>query len=148
MERGEVDGYPSIFWSSLASTRPDWIKNKMVKFIVQYGPEKEADLPDVPYAPDFVKNPDDKALFEAAYGPLAAGRPFLMPPEVPADRLAAMRKAFMDTFRDEAFKADAKAANLIVDKPRSGEELQAQIARAYQAPPQVIARLRKIANPE
>ncbi len=148
IERGELDSYGVTFWSSLTSTKQQWLRDKKINILVQYGPEKEADLPDVPYAPDFVKNPDDKALFEAAYGPLAAGRPFLMPPEVPADRLAAMRKAFMDTFRDEAFKADAKAANLIVDKPRSGEELQAQIARAYQAPPQVIARLRKIANPE
>lgn len=147
IERGELDSYGVTFWSSLTSTKQQWLRDKKINILVQYGPEKEADLPDVPYAPDLVKNADDKALFEAAYGPLAAGRPFLMPPEIPADRLAAMRKAFMDTFVDPAFQAEAKAANLIVDRPRSGEELQAQIARAYKVSPQIIERLRKIANP-
>ena len=148
IERGELDSYGVTFWSSLTSTKQQWLRDKKINILVQYGPEKEADLPDVPYAPDLVKNPEDRALFEAAYGPLAAGRPFLMPPDIPADRLAAMRKAFMDTFRDAAFQAEAKAANLIVDKPLSGEALQAQIARAYNASPQVIERLRKIANPQ
>lgn len=147
IERGELDTYGVTFWSSLTSTKQQWLRDKKINILVQYGPEKEDDLPDVPYAPDLVKNPEDKALFEAAYGPLAAGRPFLMPPEIQADRLAAMRKAFMDTFKDPEFQADAKSANLIVDKPRSGEQLQAEIARAYKVSPQIIERLRKIAQP-
>lgn len=147
IERGELDSYGVTFWSSLTSTKQQWLRDKKINILVQYGPVKEDDLPDVPWAPDLVKNADDRALFEAAYGPLAAGRPFLMPPEIPADRLAAMRKAFMDTFNDEAFKGEAKVANLIVDRPRSGETLQAEIARAYQASPAVVERLRKIANP-
>ncbi len=147
IERGELDSYGVTFWSSLTSTKQQWLRDKKINILVQYGPVKEDDLPEVPWAPDLVKSPDDKALFEAAYGPLAAGRPFLMPPEIPADRLAAMRKAFLDTFNDEAFKGDAKAANLIVDRPRSGETLQAEIARAYKVSPAIIERLRKIANP-
>ena len=147
VERGEIDTYGLTMWSSLISTKQQWLRDKKIRILLQYGPERDADLPDVPYAPDLVKNPEDRLLFEAAYGPLAAGRPFLMPPDIPADRLAAMRAAFMKTFRDGAFQADAKAVNLLVDKPRSGEQLQEEIARAYRAPPNVIERLRKIANP-
>jgi tripartite-type tricarboxylate transporter receptor subunit TctC len=147
IERGELDSFGVTFWSSLTSTKQQWLRDKKVNILVQYGPVKEEELPDVPWAPDMVKNADDRALFEAAYGPLAAGRPYLMPPEIPADRLAAMRKAFMDTFVDEAFKADAKASNLIVDRPRSGVLLQEEIARAYRVSPAIVERLRKIANP-
>jgi hypothetical protein len=113
---------------------------------VQYGPEKEASLPDVPYGPDLVKSEDDKLLFEAAYAPLAAGRPFVAPPEVPADRLAALRQAMLDTYKDPEFLAEAEKQQLQVDHPTSGEKLQAQIARVYQMPQRIGDRLRKIAQ--
>jgi tripartite-type tricarboxylate transporter receptor subunit TctC len=148
MERGEVDGYPSVFYSALTSTRPTWLPEKKVKLLVQVGLEKERNLPDVPAALDLVRTPEDKALVEAGAGPLGAGRPFLMPPGVPADRLAAMRQALMDTFKDPAFLADAKKRRLDVKSPRNGPELQALMQRIYsQTPPHVVTRLRKIMNP-
>ncbi len=147
MEKGELDSYGTTFWSSLTATKKDWLKEKKIRILVQYGPEKESDLPNVPYGPDLTKNAADRALFEAAYAPLAAGRPFLIPGGVPGDRVAALRKAFMDTMSDPKFKKDADRIGLIVNKPRSGEQLQKQIADAYRAPADVIARLRRIANP-
>ena len=57
MERGELDGYPSVFYSALSSTRPTWLAEKKAKAIVQYGPEKMKELGDVPFAPDLVTNP-------------------------------------------------------------------------------------------
>ena len=93
MERGEVDGYPSVFYNSLMATRPNWLKDKMIKLLVQMGLEKERNIPDVPFALDLLTNPDDKLLSIAAYAPLQAGRPYLMPPGVPADRVAAMDTA-------------------------------------------------------
>jgi tripartite-type tricarboxylate transporter receptor subunit TctC len=148
MERGEVDGYPSVFYSALTSTRPTWLPEKKVKLLVQVGLEKEPNLPDVPAALDLVRTPEDKALVEAGAGPLAAGRPFLMPPSVPADRLAAMRQALTDTFKDPAFLADAKKRRLDVKSPRNGLELQALMQRIYsQTPANVVSRLRKIMNP-
>ncbi|MGE3246742.1 MAG: Bug family tripartite tricarboxylate transporter substrate binding protein [Beijerinckiaceae bacterium] len=147
MEKGELDSYGTTFWSSLTATKKDWLKNNKIRILVQYGPEKEEALPNVPYGPDLTKNAADRALFEAAYAPLAAGRPFVMPAGIPADRIAALRKAFMDTMADPKFKKDADRIGLIVNKPRSGEQLQKQIVEAYKAPREVIERLRKIANP-
>src|SRR5258708_19344635 len=92
MERGEVDGQPSAFFSSLRSTRPAWLRDKTAKAIVQYGPEKLAELPDVPFAPDLVASDDDKLLMQAAVAPLTLGRPFLAPPGVPVERLAACER--------------------------------------------------------
>ena len=148
MERGEVDGYPSVFYSALTSTRPAWLTEKKVKLLVQIGLEKEPNLPDVPSALELARNADDKALIEAGAGPLGAGRPFLMPPGVPADRVAAMRRALMATFKDPAFVEEARKRRLDVNSQRSGEELHALLQRIYtKTPPHVIARLRKVMNP-
>ncbi|MFN3892341.1 MAG: Bug family tripartite tricarboxylate transporter substrate binding protein [Beijerinckiaceae bacterium] len=146
IERGELDTYGVTFWSSLTSTKQNWLKNDLIRILVQYGPVKEAALKDVPYGPDLVKNEEDKLLFEAAYGPLTLGRPFLMPPDIPAERLAAVRKAFMEMIKDPAFRDEAEKLGLQIDNPRSGEQLQADIERLYRTPPQVVERLRRIAQ--
>ena len=71
-----------------------------------------------------------------------------MPPGVPADRVAAMQKALIDTFKDPAFLEEAKKRQLDVNSPRTGQELQALVQRIYtQTPPHVVTRLRKIMNP-
>ena len=147
MERGEIDGYPSAFYSALTSTRPNWLRDKLAKAIVQYGPERLKELPDVPFAPDLLTSEDDKLLMRAAAAPLALGRPLVMPPGVPAERVAAMRKALADTFADAQFKAEAEKIGLIVNAPKTGEELQEVIVRAYATPPRVIERLQKLNNP-
>ena len=147
MERGELDGYPSVFYSALSSTRPNWLRDKVVKAIVQYGPERLKELPDTPFAPDLLTDADDKLLMQAAFAPQALGRPLLMPPNVPADRVAAMRKALADTFKDAEFQAEAAKAGLIVNAPKTGEELQKVIETAYATPSRVVERLRKLNNP-
>ena len=144
MERGEIDGYPSAFYNSLMSSRPTWIKDKQVKLLVQYGAAKEPALPDVPFAPDLISNSADKELMEEASAPLALGRPYLMPPGVPPDRVAAMRKAFFDTLKDPEFQADNEKMQLGANAPRSGQQLQDTIEHAYKAPPDVIDRLKKL----
>ena len=148
MERGEVDGYPSVFYSALTSTRPNWLPEKKVKLLVQVGLEKDPNLPDVPAALDLVRNADDKALIEAGAGPLGTGRPFLMPPGVPAERVAAMQKAVADTFKDPVFLEEARKRQLDVGSPRTGHELQTLVQRIYtQTAPHVVTRLRKVMNP-
>jgi tripartite-type tricarboxylate transporter receptor subunit TctC len=146
IERGELDSYGDTFWSALTSTRPDWLKEKKIRILVQYGPEKEAALPDVPYGPDLVNNEDDKKLFEAAYAPLAAGRPFVAPPGVPPERAAALRAGLLATFEDPDFLAEAARSRLVINKPTSGEAMQARIAAVYQMPTRILDRLRRIAQ--
>jgi tripartite-type tricarboxylate transporter receptor subunit TctC len=147
MERGELDGYPSVFYSALSSTRPTWLPEHKAKAIVQYGPERLSALGDVPFAPDLVSDPQDKLTMQVAVTPLALGRPLLMPPGVPGERVAAMRKALMDTFADPDFLADAEKIGVQVNSPRSGDELVRVIERAYGAPAPIIERLRKLNNP-
>lgn len=146
MERGELDSFGVTFWSSLTSTKADWIRDKKIRILVQYGPQKEAALADVPYGPDLVKSPDDKLLFEAAYAPLAAGRPFVAPPDLPTERTAALRAGMLATYNDPDFLADAEKQQLQINKPTSGGDLQSEITHVYQMPQRIVDRLRKIAQ--
>jgi tripartite-type tricarboxylate transporter receptor subunit TctC len=144
MERGELDGYPSVFYNSLVSTRPQWLPEKKVKLLVQYGAEKLPQLPNVPFVMDLVKNEEDRQLWRAAVGPIATGRPYLLPPGVPADRVTAMRKAFWDAFHDKEFLAEQAKASLGADTPRTGEQIQDIIVQSYRSPPAVVERLKKL----
>lgn len=144
MERGEIDGYSSVFYSTLMATKPDWLRDRKIKAFVQYGPVREKALGGVPFLSDLVADPEDKLLIEAALAPLALGRPYLMPPHVPAERLDAMRQAMSDTFADPQFLEDANELGLGIDAPRSGAEIQAVMERAYAIPPAVIERLKTL----
>jgi ABC-type phosphate/phosphonate transport system substrate-binding protein len=145
MERGEVDAFPT-FYSSIMSTRPTWIADKTVKAVVQFGPIAEPDLKDVPFAADVVTDPEKLRLLKAAAAPLALGRPFTAPPDVPKDRVAALRKALTATFADPECMEDMRKLNLPLNQPRTGEQLQEVIAEVWRMPQETKDRLRKLSG--
>ena len=147
MERGEVDGHSCVYYSALVSTRPDWINNKQVKLLLQFGPAKEQAIGDVPYAPDLVDNPEDKLLMQAAFAPLALGRPYVMPPGVPAERIEAMREAMDAVVTDHDFLREIETLKLQINRPLSGEQVQALIKSTYAMSPNILDRLRKLMQP-
>jgi tripartite-type tricarboxylate transporter receptor subunit TctC len=142
MQRGEIDGYPSIFYSSLMSTQPTWVKDGMLKLLLQFGAQKEPALPNVPFAADLMKTEEDKLLLKTGIANLSVGRPFAAPPEVPADRVALLRAALAATFKDPKFLADAASINIVVNNPRTGPELAETIAETYRTPLAIIEKLR------
>jgi tripartite-type tricarboxylate transporter receptor subunit TctC len=144
MERGEIDGYPSVFFSALSSTRPSWLKDGTARAVVQYGPDKLPQLGAVPFVPDLVGEPADKLLLQTAFAPLSIGRPLLTPPGVNAARVAALRTALAATFADSEFRTEADKIGLSLNDPRNGEELLQVIEHAYAAPAEIVARLRKL----
>jgi tripartite-type tricarboxylate transporter receptor subunit TctC len=147
MERRELDGHPSAFFSSVRTTRPGWLREKTARAILQYGRQKLAELDDVPFAPDLVASDDDRLVMQAAFAPLALGRPFLVPPGVPGERVVALRKAFALTMADPEFLAEAETMGLGVNAPRTGEQMQEVMECVYRSPPRVIDRLRQLNVP-
>jgi len=147
MERGEVDGHTCVYYSALVATRPAWLKDHKVKVLLQSGPEKEPEVGDVPFALDLVRNPEDKLLMNAAFAPLALGRPYAMPPDVPADRVEAMRKAMAAVMKDETFAHEIKALNLQIHGPRTGAQVQSLVASTNALSPRVMSRLQKLVQP-
>src|SRR5262249_13807238 len=84
-----------------------WSTDKLLNVIVQMGLTKLPDLPEVPSALDLVADVESRQVLELILIRQEAGRPFAAPPGVPADRLAALRRAFDATLADGEFRADA-----------------------------------------
>lgn len=142
MESGEVHGYAPV-WLSLAVTKADWVRDGKVKVLVQGGLSKIEALPDVPLLLDLARNDEEREMirFVSAQSPL--GRAAVAPPGVPADRLAALEKAFVDTMKDPAFLAEAKAKNLSVS-PSSKEEVVAAVEQIINTPAGRLAKLKTV----
>jgi tripartite-type tricarboxylate transporter receptor subunit TctC len=144
MENGEVEGFPSAFTTDFTALKPNWMKERKVKLLIQYGSHREEGFPTVPFAPDLISDPDDRAVMEAAFGLLDIGRPFLLPPGVPEDRVALMRKALKDVFEDPAIVSEADRLSIGIDHAQSGEAVQEIVNRVYQTPPRAIERVRRL----
>jgi tripartite-type tricarboxylate transporter receptor subunit TctC len=144
MENGEVEAMPSPFWSSLKTSRPRWVPDHLVRVLFQYGAKPHPELAGVPFAPDLLRSDADRILLQTATAPLGLGRPFAAPPDIPADRLAALRDALMATFADPEFRADCERQHLECSDAKSGEAVADLIRAAYAAPPPIKQRLTDI----
>jgi hypothetical protein len=96
----------------------------------------------VPLAVDFATTPENRQVMELVYSSETFGRPYMMAPGVPAERVAALRKAFMATVRDEDLLAEAQRIGIVID-PISGEELQALAEKIFATPPAVVERAKQ-----
>ena len=140
MERGELDGLCGYGWSSLKIARPDFIKEKKVNLLLQFSDRSHKELDGkVPVMMDYITNPRDRQMLKIVFGTQEMGRPFAGPPDMPEARVAALRKAFMQTLEDPAFLKDAEKRRLEID-PISGEEVEALVKELYDTPVE-LARL-------
>jgi hypothetical protein len=112
MERGEVHGIADFSWSSLKAVRPQWLRDKKVTVLLQGALQNEPELKGVPNALDFIKNPADRQVLELHFTQKTAARPVIMPPEVPAEQVAALRKAFAALENDQEFQTEAKKSRV------------------------------------
>jgi tripartite-type tricarboxylate transporter receptor subunit TctC len=138
MERGETDA-AFTSWNTLKTAKHDWVADKKVNVLVQYALKRLPDL-DVPTMVELGKTPEDKQMFAFEVSGGEVGRSFLAPPGVPAERVAALRKAFDATVKDPELLAEVAKAKLDFH-PGTGEELQKTIAATASVSPAVIARI-------
>ncbi|HTY70003.1 MAG TPA: tripartite tricarboxylate transporter substrate-binding protein [Alphaproteobacteria bacterium] len=139
MERGEVDGECGLSWGTLESRHQDWLKADSVNIIVQAALKKEPKLPNVPFIMDLAKTPEQQQVLKVVLSGQSMARPFAAPPGLPAERLAALRKAFDDTMKDPDFLDETRKARMEVN-PITGAELQALLRDVYATPKDVIAK--------
>ena len=142
MERGEVDGICESL-DSVIGKRPDWIEKKKVNILFQGGAEPNPTLKGVPFIVDLARNAEEKQAIEFLYAGQGIGRPFVAPPDLPADRLKMLRDAFNATVKDPDFIADAKKQKLDVE-PEDGEHLAALIKRIYATPKPVVEKVSEL----
>ncbi|MDB5508034.1 MAG: tripartite tricarboxylate transporter family receptor [Hyphomicrobiales bacterium] len=143
LERGEVEGRGGNAWASLKSSNQKWLDEKKITLLVQIGLEPEPELPDVPLLLDLVKSPADKQIVELVSLPTFVGYAHWVSPEVPADRLAALRRAYAATLKDAAFLADAKKLDMML-RPQTGEQLTATVQRVASTPKDVLQQAARV----
>ncbi len=143
IERGELEGQGGIGWAAVKAQVPQWITERKIKVIAQYGLKRHPDLADVPTMLELATSDPDRQALTMLFARTEYGRPYFLPPEVPAARVEALRRAFDATMRDPAFVADAAKLQLEID-PMSGEAVQALVGDLAAMPAQVVARVRAI----
>jgi tripartite-type tricarboxylate transporter receptor subunit TctC len=114
MERGEVMGLGDWSWSNIKASKMDMLQEGKIRLLMQGALEKSADLPNVPFMLDYAKTPEDRRLIEFLLAPKAVARPLAVPPGVPADRVTALRDAFMALKTDPEFIRDVEKTKLDV----------------------------------
>jgi tripartite-type tricarboxylate transporter receptor subunit TctC len=141
MERGEVDGAFTSY-ATLKASHQDWLRDNTINILVQYG-ERFADLPDIPYAVDLATTDEGRQLMAFYVSSEQIGRAFLAPPEMPADRIAVLRKAYDETMGDPQLLAEIGQSHSEFS-PLSGDKLQRLVAATADAPAAIVARIRSI----
>ena len=136
MQRAEVVGRCGWSWSSVVSQHPEWVKEKTVSTLVQW-PTKHADLPNLPLAQDLATSDDDRQAIDFLFGHLVMSRSYVLPADVPAERLNALRAGFDAMVKDKAVQADFVKSNHEL-APMSGADVNALVNRIYATPKHVI----------
>ncbi len=140
MERGEVDARNNS-WGSVKANKPEWIKNGDIA-VLTYSGRKQPDLANVPHLEDIIKDKTDLAVFKVVTAGSQLGHPFAMAPGVPADRLAAVRKAFAEMLKSPEFIKEAVAAQIDIDFV-DPDEMRQIVAELFSTPQEVRDRARK-----
>jgi tripartite-type tricarboxylate transporter receptor subunit TctC len=142
MERGEIEGN-SATYDGLKTQHEDWLRTKKVNIIVQYLLKRHPDLPDVPTSAEVARTPEQATILRTVSSASEIGKFILTTPDVPTDRVAALRKAFDEVVKDPDFLAEAARLRVEID-PLSGVELQKIVQEVRNIPPDVVEKVKAI----
>jgi tripartite-type tricarboxylate transporter receptor subunit TctC len=140
---GEVAGL-SNSWESTKSTWRKELESGDLKLILQATLKPHPEFPKLPMALSYAKTDEAKRLISTVarvHGPTV--RPYVLPPNTPADRVQIIRKAFIDTMKDPEFLAEAKKANLDIN-PEDGATLEQNVKEVLKLEPALVAKLKEI----
>jgi len=143
IDRGEAEGRGGVPWSALKVTSADRLKNGRIRVIAQLGMKKHAELADVPMVLDAVTRAIDRKVLETLFARQDMGRPFVLPPGVPTQRVETLRAAFAATTRDPEFLKEANKLNFEIDL-MDGKEMQALMTTLYALPRDMVEQIKQV----
>lgn len=143
IDRGELNGRGSDSWASVKATTLDWVQTGKIRILFQVGLKREPDLPDVPLWSELAKDPKQRQTIEILSNDVILGRPFVVAPEVPADRVAALRRAFDLAMKDPQLVEQANKAKMDLN-PLDGATLQREVERTLSAAPEVVETVKAV----
>lgn len=147
VERGEVNGRWN-YYSGFTGVRPEWITGRKIRFVLQFGPRNPA-LKGVPHMEELLKpGTDERRMYDVLALDLNVGQGFYAPPGVPAERAAALRRAFAAMVADPATREDVEKRR-IEWSPKSAAQIEQEIAKGFAAAtPAVVKRLKEVLLPK
>jgi tripartite-type tricarboxylate transporter receptor subunit TctC len=144
-ESGELGG-ACFQWESIKTTWRNGLDSGEFRIVIQINPKRHPELANVPNAIEEAKTDEARQLIRyGLHDPAAMTRPYALPPGTPKERVQILRKAFLETFKDPNFIAEAKKSNLEVE-PLSGEELQQLVTGVFKLDPALVAKLKEVMN--
>lgn len=151
MQRGEVNCFGGNSWTSAKVGMAPFFKDKLISVLMQFGTQKDPDLAayeghDVPLVTEFTKTDLDRNVLDLIDSAFTMGRPFVAPPDVPVERVTALRRAFDATMQDPEFLNEAQNLGMEI-KPAAGETLQSLAGQVVAARQDVLARARDLTDP-
>jgi len=141
VERGEADG-TLMPWEFLKAAHADWIAAGKISIVARFVGHPIPERPDVPSVFDLAETEEQRHVLNLFLGSDEMGHPIAMPPDVPRDRIEAVRVAFASMIKDPEYLADAARQRLDL-MPGRWDELEKTVAEAFAATPAEIAIARK-----
>jgi hypothetical protein len=141
IERGEIEGNAGVGWTSVKALAQNWIDEKKIRILVQYNAEPYSELPGVPLVMSLARTDTERQAMRLLFARTEYARPFFLPPDVPAERVEALRRAFDATMKDKAFLEEAAKLQLEVS-PLTGETVQTMVGELARTPTAVATRVR------
>jgi tripartite-type tricarboxylate transporter receptor subunit TctC len=143
MQRGEIEGYPTIPVDTLKRTYGALLKEGKLRVLTQNGDVRHPDLADVPTSKELAGSEEDRKLVGLATFTTQITLPYIMGPGVSDQRLQTMRAAMNAMFADPAFLKDAESRQLWID-PVGSDEVARIVGEAYDTSPAIVKRLQDI----
>jgi tripartite-type tricarboxylate transporter receptor subunit TctC len=137
MQRGEVDGLCGYSWSTIRSKHRDWLRDRTINLLIQAALEKEPELAQVPFALDLAKTDEQRQILRLFLSSQEMARPFAAPPDIPADRKAALITAFERMLTDPEFIAETKKLDLDVH-PLRARQIDDLLRDVYSTPKPIL----------
>src|SRR4029078_3364277 len=143
MEKGEIDGRCGWSWSGVKSTKPEWLRDKEIKILAQLALQKTDELPGVPLIVDQATTDEPRTILKIIFRRQEFAWAFAAPPDIPADRKAALINAFAATLKDPEFLEDAKKIQIDVN-PVLAADVEKLIGDLYATPETMLQKVRTV----
>lgn len=140
MEQGEVQGVSTVYGSMLG-LKPNWLRDKKVRFIIQVATKRIPELPDVPTVLDFARTDEQKEILTFLTLGNVIGRSIVASPGIPTDRLVALRAAFDKTTASPAYLAETKKRRMLINST-PGTVVQQAVKRLIATPKKIVDKVR------
>ena len=140
LERGEVDIVGAYGLPGMLVSHRDWVEKGAAVILYQAALKRHRLLANVPALPELASDDEGRAVLRAVAGTGEIGRSVLTTPAVPAERLAALRKAFAAMLADKEFLVAAEKRKMMLD-PATGEEMDAIVGDTLRLPAAVVAKV-------